>query len=170
MTRTDDRITSRRRPPDAAWDPARLRLRESLIDRQIREAMAEGKFDDLPYRGERIPLEDDRAAGEWALAHHVLRNARMVPPWIATDQEVRALLARRDAILERAPRAATRIARDRDRRELEEVVAAANRAIAILMPAAATDRQHRRRLDLSAELAALERAHARDATEPVDPA
>ena len=170
MTRADDPIASSRRSPDAAWDPARLRVRETLIDRQIREAMAEGKFDDLPYRGERIPLDEDGAAGEWALAHHVLRNARMVPPWIATDQKVRALLARRDAIFERAPRAATRIARDRNRRELEEVVAAANRAIAILNHEAPTDRQHRRRLDLSTELAALDRAHAGDATEPADPA
>ncbi len=86
----------------------------------------------------------------------------MVPPWIGTDREVRTLLARRDAILERAPRAATSIARDRDRRELEDVVAAANRAIATLNHEAPTERQHRRRLDLARELAALERAHAGD--------
>src|SRR3954447_17255959 len=90
---------------------------ESIVERQIREAIEAGKFDDLPYRGERIPLEDDSAAGDWALAHHVLKNARMVPPWIATDREVRALLGRRDAILARATRSATSIARERDRRE-----------------------------------------------------
>lgn len=137
-----------------------LPLRETLIDRQIREATEAGAFDDLPYHGERLPLEDDSAAGDWALAHRILRNAGMVPPWIATDREVRALLARRDAILERAPRARTTIARDRNRRELEEVVAAANRAITVLDHEAPTERQHRRRLDLAAELAALERAHA----------
>jgi hypothetical protein len=147
-----------------ASDPAeaarpRLAVRESLIDRQIREAVEAGKFEDLPYRGERIPLGDDAAAGDWALAHHVLKNAQMVPPWIATDLEVRELVARRDAILARAPRAATDIARRRDRRELEDVVAAANRAITILNHEAPTDRQHRRRLDLGAELEALDRAH-----------
>ena len=122
--------------------------------------MESGAFDDLPYRGERIPLEDDTAAGDWALANHILKNARMVPPWIATDQAVRELLARRDAILERAPRARTEIARDQNRRELEAVVAEANRAIAVLNHEAPTDRQHRRRLVLAAELEALERAHA----------
>ncbi len=144
------------------WQPTR----EALIDRQIREAREAGAFDDLPYRGERIPLEDDSAAGDWALAHHILKNANMVPPWIATDKEVRDLLARRDAILARAPRsAASAIGRERDRAELRRVVEAANRAIAILNSEAPTDRQHRRRLDLAAELEALDRAHG----EPVDP-
>jgi hypothetical protein len=159
MADPDELTRRRRRPPDAAGNPWRP-THETLIDRQIREAQRAGAFDDLPFRGERIPLEDDSAAGDWALAHHILKNARMVPPWIATDREVRELLARRDAILERAPRAATTIARDRDRRELEDVVAAANRAITILNNEAPTDRQHRRRLDPAAELAALERAHA----------
>jgi hypothetical protein len=154
---------TRKEPPRPALPENPYRPpRETLIDRQIREAQQSGAFDDLPYRGERIPLEDESAAGDWALAHHVLKNAGMVPPWIGTDREVRTLLARRDAILERAPRAATSIARDRDRRELEDVVAAANRAIAILNHEAPTERQHRRRLDLARELAALERAHAGD--------
>jgi hypothetical protein len=139
----------------------RLRARETLIDRQIREAAEAGKFDDLPFQGERIPLEDNAAAGDWALAHHMLKNARFLPPWIATDQEVRALLDRRDAILARAPRSTTAIARARDRRELEDVVARANRAIAILNHEAPTDRQHRRRLRLEEELAALDRASGR---------
>ena len=156
--RDPDDVRSRR-PRDVAWDPARLRVRETLIDRQIREAHEGGAFNDLPFRGERIPLDDDAQAGEWALAHHVLKNARMVPPWIATDQEVRSLLARRDAILGRAPRSTTAIARGRDRRELEEVVAAANRAITVLNHEAPTDRQHRRPLRLDAELAALALAH-----------
>ena len=147
------------------WQPAR----EALIDRQIREAREAGAFDDLPFRGERIPLEDDGAAGDWALAHHILKNANMVPPWIATDKEVRDLLGRRDAILARAPRSgATTIGRERDRAEMRRVVEDANRAIAILNREAPTDRQHRRRLDLSAELEALDRAHA--AADPNGPA
>jgi hypothetical protein len=139
-------------------NPWRPPSRESLIDRQIREAQEAGAFDDLPFRGERIPLEDDSAAGDWALAHHILKNAHMVPPWIATDREVRELVARRDAILERAPHSSA-IGRARDRAELERVVEDANRAIAILNNEAPTDRQHRRPLDLAAELAALARAH-----------
>ena len=138
--------------------------RETLLERQIREAREAGAFDDLPFQGERIPLEDDSLAGDWALAHHVLKNANMVPPWIATDREVRELLARRDAILERAPRSSP-LGRARDRTELRRTVEAANRAIAILNNEAPTDRQHRRLLDLERELAALAAAHGR-----VDPA
>jgi hypothetical protein len=132
--------------------------RESLIDRQIREAREAGKFDDLPFKGERIPLDDDRAAGDWALAHHILKNAHMVPPWIATDREVRDLLARRDAVLDRAPRSSP-LGRERDRRELTRIVEEANRTIAILNNEAPTDRQHRRPLDVATELAALAAAH-----------
>ena len=132
--------------------------RETLLERQIREAREAGAFDDLPFQGERIPLEDDSLAGDWALAHHVLKNANMVPPWIATDREVRDLLARRDAILERAPRSSP-LGRERDRVELRRTIEAANRAIAILNNEAPTDRQHRRLLDLERELAALAAAH-----------
>jgi Domain of unknown function (DUF1992) len=150
-------------PPGADRNPAQRPSRESLIDRQIREAQEAGAFDDLPFRGERIPLDDDRAAGDWALAHHVLKNAHMVPPWIATDREVRDLLGRRDAILQRAPRSSA-IGRDRDRAELRRVVEATNRAITILNHEAPTDRQHRRLLRLDDELARLAAAHRGDTT------
>lgn len=135
------------------------RPHESLIERQLREAREAGQFDDLPFRGEPIPLDDDSAAGDWALAHRMLKNANMVPPWIATDREVRELLARRDSILARAAHSSA-IGRERDRAELRRVVEDANRAIAILNNEAPTDRQHRRRLNLAAELAALARAQA----------
>ena len=151
-----------RRPESLPGNPYQP-SRESLIDRQIREAQEEGKFTDLPFHGEPIPLDDDSAAGDWALAHRMLRNAHMVPPWIATDREVRDLLARRDAILARAHRASA-IGRERDRREMERVVDDANRAIAILNNEAPTDRQHRRRQDLAQELARLACAH--EAVEP----
>ena len=53
---------------------------ESLIERQIREATEAGAFDDLPHQGERLPLEDDSAAGEWAMAHRMLKEAGVAPP------------------------------------------------------------------------------------------
>jgi hypothetical protein len=153
-------VSGARDPRDEASrrDPWPRPPRDTLIDRQIREAQEAGAFDDLPFRGERIPLEDDSAAGDWALAHHILKNAHMVPPWIATDREVRDLLARRDAILARAPRSSL-IGRRRDREELRRVVEDANRAIATLNNEAPTDRQHRRLLILDDELATLARAH-----------
>ena len=155
------------RRPDAAsrWNPWRPPRAIRPIDRHIREAQEAGKFDQLPYRGERIPLEDDSLAGEWALAHHILKNAHVVPPWIATDQEVRELLGRRDAILDRATRSSSP-GRKGDRADLERVVGEVNRAIAILDAEAPTDRQHRRPLDLATELAALEAAHLGRADRP----
>src|SRR5262245_5954756 len=127
MTKPDPRPGNPYAPP-----------REKLIDRQIREAMDAGKFDELPYQGEKIPLEDESAAGEWGLAYHMLRNAKFAPPWIETDKEVRALVARRDAILARAARSSA-IARPRDEKELREVVKAANDAIFRLNHEAPTD-------------------------------
>ena len=140
------------------WNPWRPPSREKLIDRQIREAQEAGAFDDLPFQGEPLPLVDDSAAGDWALAYRMLKGARMAPPWIETDKEIRALLAERDVILARAPRASV-IGRSRDRTDLRRVVEAANRAITRLNHEAPTYRQHRRPLDVEAELEGLVRAH-----------
>jgi DnaJ homolog subfamily C member 28 len=127
---------------------------ESLIDRQIREAREEGAFDDLPHHGRRLPLEDDSLAGDAALAHRMLRNAGIAPPWIEADKEVRAILARLDDVIDRG-RAVSTPGRERDRRDVERIVDAANRAIARLNAEAPTYRQHRRPLDLAVELARL---------------
>ena len=71
-----------RRPPNRIDERGRRQVAptwESLVDRQIREAMEEGKFDDLPYQGSRLPVEDESAAGEWAMAFRILRNAGVAP-------------------------------------------------------------------------------------------
>jgi len=128
---------------------------ESLIERQIRESMAAGEFENLPYTGQPIPIDDD--GSELALAHHVLRQAGFAPGWIATDAEIRQLLERRDAVLARVRRAG-RPARDWDRAELTALVAEVNRLVLRLEHEAPTPRQHRHRLDLEQELLALERA------------
>ena len=49
--------------PDPA-EPSRERIRETLVERQIRTAIDEGSFEGLPYQGSRLPLEDDSAAGD----------------------------------------------------------------------------------------------------------
>ena len=130
---------------------------ESLTERQIREAMAAGEFENLPYAGQPIPIDDD--GSEMALAHHVLRQAGFAPGWIATDGEIRTLLERRDAVFARARRAGPPV-RDRDRRELGTIVEEVNALVLRLEHEAPTARQHRRRLDLAAELAALDGAAA----------
>jgi hypothetical protein len=147
-------VTDRRRDRDPnPYAPSR----ESLIDRQIRDAVADGAFDGLPFQGERLPLEDDAAAGEWALAHRMLRNAGMAPPWIETDKEVRSLLDRIDrAIAAEAGSAGP--GRARRREVLTTLLADANQAIARLNGEAPTDRQHRRPLDPAVVLARFDAA------------
>src|SRR5256885_242791 len=76
---------------------------ESLVERQIREAVERGDFDDLPQYGRRLPVQDEPdSPDEQALARIVLRNAGAVPTWIAIDGEIRDLIAARDALMARA--------------------------------------------------------------------
>ena len=133
---------------------------ESLTERQIREAMEHGAFEDLPYQGERLPIEDDSAAGDWAMAHRMLKNAGIAPPWIESDKEARRLLAELDRLLERAQRVSPS-GRERLRREHAALVSDANRAIARVNAEAPTDRQHRRPLDPATACERLERAFER---------
>jgi hypothetical protein len=128
---------------------------ESLVERQIREAMAEGAFDDLPFRGEPLPLEDDGAAGDWAMAHRMLKNAGAAPPWIEADKEARRLLAAIERLIQDAPRMSMD-GRRRARNDCVRLVQAANEAITRVNSEAPTDRQHRRPLDPEAVAARLE--------------
>ena len=84
-------MSPQRRDADGQWQTAKSW--ESLVERQIREAMDAGAFEDLPFRGQRLPIEDDSAAGDWAMAHRMLKNAGVAPPWIESDKEARRLLA-----------------------------------------------------------------------------
>ena len=127
--------------------------RESLIDRQIREAQEEGQFDNLPHQGAPLPNNDNPLAGDWALAYHMLKNAGVAPPWVEATKELRALLARRDAIIERA----SPERRARDRAALEELVTEINIAVARLNAEAPTA-AHRPRLVLAEELARFDEA------------
>jgi hypothetical protein len=142
--------------PDPA-EPSRQRVRETLIERQIREAMDDGRFDGLPHQGVRLPIEDDSAAGDRAMAHRMLRNAGVAPAWIEADKTARALLDERDRLLARAPDLSP-FARARVRADLTRLVDAANRAILRVNIEAPTERQHRRLLDPKVELARFDAA------------
>jgi len=143
-----------RRDPDGK--PTGEPTWESLAERLIREATERGEFDDLPFKGRRIPIEDDAYAGDDAPSFHVLRNAGVAPPWIEADKEARRQLEARDRLLDRAAGAATGPVRDRLRTELRRIVGAANAAIDQVNAGAPGRDQHRRRLDAAVELAALE--------------
>lgn len=134
---------------------------ESLVERQIREGMDAGAFDDLPFQGERLPLEDDSTAGEWAMAHRVLHRAGAAPPWIEADKEARRLIAELEAMIERAPRISP-LSSGRARTQAASLVEEVNRAIARVNAEAPTERQHRRLLDPITAAERLERAFDAD--------
>jgi hypothetical protein len=128
---------------------------ERWADRLIREAQERGEFDDLPHRGEPLPLPDETYAGDMALAYHMLRNAGVAPPWIEAARDLDRILDEREALLERATGASS-LGAHGYRRRLGELVAAANRAIGTIN-AEGPRSVHRRRLDPATEAAELER-------------
>ncbi len=152
-------MSPQRRDPDGRIHTAHSW--ESLVEKQIREAMEAGAFQELPHQGRPLPLEDDAAAGEWATAHRMLRNAGAAPPWIEADKEARRLLGEIDALLDRATRSAAG-SRNRLRPELTRLAEEANKAILRLNSEAPTLRQHRRPLEPADLLARLESALDRD--------
>lgn len=155
----DDPPLDRRRDPDEWWPAGSPR--ETLIDRQIRRAMEEGAFDNLPHQGEPLPSDENPYASEWGLAFHVLKNAGFAPPWIEADKEVRALMARRDAIVTRgAASPPSAIARRRARAQLEALVEQINAAIIRVNAEAPSIRQHRQPLHLDDELRRYDEACA----------
>lgn len=62
---------------------------EIIAERKITEAMEEGKFDNLPGKGQ--PLEIDP---QWLVPPHlrvaatILHNAQILPEWAQTDREI----------------------------------------------------------------------------------
>jgi DnaJ homologue, subfamily C, member 28, conserved domain len=119
---------------------------ETLTERLIREAQEAGLFDDLPGHGRPLQIDDDRYAGDMAMANHVLRNAGAAPPWIEEDKAARRCLDAIEALLERAPRRGPG-ARSRLERELMELAEAYDRAARRLEGLAPTARQQRRPID-----------------------
>ena len=154
--RDDDSV--RRRDPDDPWQVDSFR--ETLIDRQIREAVEDGRFDNLPHQGKPLPNDENPHAADWSLAFHMLKNAGFAPPWIEADKAVRALLARRDAILARAAAGPqpSEFARRRDHSALEQLVSQVNPSIARVNAEAPSTRQHRQLLVLADQLTRYDEA------------
>jgi hypothetical protein len=88
-----------------------------IADRKIREAMDEGVFNRLAGEGMPLPVEDSTGADPslW-MAHHIMKNSRVLPAWIAEGNEIEAEKER----LRRAPKAETPAAvKDLNRRILQ---------------------------------------------------
>jgi hypothetical protein len=53
---------------------------DKIAERAIREAMLEGKFDQLPNQGQPLDLEDYfKVPEEWRAAYGLLKSARVLP-------------------------------------------------------------------------------------------
>jgi hypothetical protein len=66
-----------------------------IAERKIREAMDEGAFDRLEGRGRPLAPEDSTYTDPalW-MAHHIMKNSGVVPPWVAEGNEIEAEIQR----------------------------------------------------------------------------
>ena len=61
------------------------------LDEQIRKAIAEGKFDNLPGKGKPLDIKQNPYADpSWQMAFNILRSSGYTLPWIETRQEIEA--------------------------------------------------------------------------------
>jgi DnaJ family protein C protein 28 len=61
------------------------------VEEQIRRAMQEGKFDNLPGKGKPLPVEENPFEDpEWRMAYHMLRSSGYTLPWIELRNEIEA--------------------------------------------------------------------------------
>lgn len=63
---------------------------ESAIDKQIREAMERGEFDNLPGAGKPLDLSDDpHTPDDWRMAFKILKDNKVAPGWIEHGKTIR---------------------------------------------------------------------------------
>ena len=75
---------------------------ESAIERQIREAMERGDFDNLPGKGKPLDLTPNPYAADQEMAFKILKDAGCAPEWIELDKAIRERLDRAKAVLARS--------------------------------------------------------------------
>jgi DnaJ family protein C protein 28 len=73
------------------------------IDEIIRQAMEEGKFDDLPGKGKPLNLnQSPHEDPDWRVAHHMLRSAGFSLPWIERLKEIQIEIDQARQVLQQA--------------------------------------------------------------------
>jgi DnaJ homolog subfamily C member 28 len=73
------------------------------IEEQIRKAIEEGKFDNLPGKGKPLNLDENPFEDpEWRMANSILKEAGFSLPWIEARQEFEQDLGKARQDLERA--------------------------------------------------------------------
>jgi DnaJ homolog subfamily C member 28 len=60
------------------------------IEELLRQAMEEGKFDNLPGKGKPLRLDENNphVNSDWELAYHIIKEAGYTLPWIETLHEI----------------------------------------------------------------------------------
>jgi DnaJ family protein C protein 28 len=60
------------------------------IEEQLRKAIEEGKFDDLPGKGKPLHLDENNphADSDWELAYHIIKESGFTLPWIEDMHEI----------------------------------------------------------------------------------
>ena len=73
-------------------------------EEQIRRAIEEGKFDNLPGKGKPLHLDQNPFEDpDWRLANHVLKTSGFSLPWIEKRNEIEALIQTARSISEARP-------------------------------------------------------------------
>jgi hypothetical protein len=144
-------LPPRKKLPKRAW--------EGYIEKQIREAMERGDFENLSGEGKPLDLRyDPNVPAEWQLAFKVLKDAGYAPDWIEQDKAIREALENLDKPFQRylARRPASRDARAaREEKliaEFRQVAAELNRSIDLFNLKAPVARLHRRRIRIEDEI------------------
>ncbi|MCO4769844.1 MAG: DUF1992 domain-containing protein [Deltaproteobacteria bacterium] len=86
------------------------------VDRMIEAAIKKGEMDNLPFKGEPIPIEDDsHIHPELRMVMRILKNAGIAPPLVEEMKRIRALEIELSGTVGEAERAelAARIGRER---------------------------------------------------------
>jgi hypothetical protein len=65
---------------------------DKIVEQRIREAQENGEFDNLPGRGEPLPLDDNSHIPEdLRIAYKILKNADCLPPEVQEKKEIRQM-------------------------------------------------------------------------------
>lgn len=73
-----------------------------IVEKLIREAQAEGKFDALAGRGRPLKLDQENEASEEWAANHLLKNNGFRPDWLEEDLALQAELEQARTALRRS--------------------------------------------------------------------
>lgn len=126
-----------------------------LVEDRIREAAESGAFAHLPGAGKPLAFDErDALAGDDALGYRMLRNANMLPAWLALAREIEQRWRELDRLDARHETLVAHIARSGDWERGDSLIAAARGAYEA---AARALRREQDRFNMDAPGIALER-------------